>query len=820
MLRLETAGLCVALAALTVVAYSPVWKNGLVDFDDELYISTNSHVMDGLSWPGVQWAFANYHGNYWQPAAWLSLQLDAHFFATRSRGGKLVASAAAIHAQNLLWHCGSVLLLFVLWRRLTGATGRSFLIAALFAVHPMHVESVAWAAERKDVLSVFFGILTLWVYVWYVAKPGVGRYLCVAAAFALSLMSKPMLMTLPFVLLLLDYWPLRRDRLARSASERPSLALQASNPAGFVSWAWLLLEKVPLLVLAAAAGVVTMIARQQTHSVVSWNVIPLSARLANAVTGYGWYIARTFYPLQLGALYPHPGRNWSLPPALAGIVLLIAVTLLAAWQARRRHWLLCGWLWFVGTLIPVIGLAQGGEQAWADRFSYWPHIGLFVALVWTLGELVERWRIPTWFSSAAAGLILICLSVLTWIQVGYWRDTLTLWTRAAAVTQDNDVAELHLGYHHLNRAVYYIDLGVPQRAELEFAEAAPHFTEAVRVQPDVAVYRGYLGQVLLAQGKTAEAAKHLQIAADRAPEDADAWYNLGMARLRLQEPEAAIGCFRQVVDLLSSNFGKSPSDPKKVEALTGLGLAQLAAGKRSNAAETFLAALDLAPRQGEAWYGLGDAYLAQGQLDEAVAALRKAVHFGPHLVRAHSDLGLALGRQGQWSQAVPPLREAVRMQDQGGAALEKMTGTSAAPDDVPDLVVYLCRLAYAQKHLGPPDAAAAAYAAASRRDPRWPVKFTAKAWKLATHPDANFRDPRLAFELASQAAEASADPPAVTLDGLAAAQAALGQFPEAVQTAKQALKKARDAGDKSLAQSVQEHLRHYEKGECVRAPSP
>jgi tetratricopeptide (TPR) repeat protein len=236
--------------------------------------------------------------------------------------------------------------------------------------------------------------------------------------------------------------------------------------------------------------------------------------------------------------------------------------------------------------------------------------------------------------------------------------------------------------------------------------------------------------------------------------------------------------------------------------------------------ESFRAALDLTPKQGEAWYGLGNTYLAQGRLEDAVAALRNAVQFGPHLVKAHAELGLALGRQGQWSHAVPSLRTAVRMQDQGGAALEKMTGTVAAPDDAPDLVVYLCRLAYAQNQLGAHEAAATAYAAASRRDPRWPAKFTAKAWKLAADPDINLRDPRPAFELASQASQASADPPAATLDALAAAHAALGQFPEAVQTAKQALKKATDTDDKNLAQSIQEHLRHYEKGECVTAPRP
>jgi tetratricopeptide (TPR) repeat protein len=650
MSRLQTALLYLALMALTVVVYAPLWKNGLVDFDDELYISTNPHVMQGLSWSGIQWAFTNYRGNYWQPVAWLSLQLDAQMFATQSGDGQLVPSTTAIHGHNLFWHGASALLLFSLWRRITGATWPAFLVAALFAVHPMHVESVAWAAERKDVLSVFFGIVTLWAYVWYTNAPGWGRYLCMAAVFVLSLMSKPMLITLPFVLLLLDYWPLRRGLLVRSASEenpkpeiRNGFGFRVSD---FPHWGWLLLEKVPLLLLAAAAGFLTMLAREQTGSVVAWSVIPLSARLANAAAGYAWYLTHTIWPANLGVLYPHPGANWSILSVAGGLTALLAVTALAGVQARRRPWLLVGWFWFVVTLLPVIGLAQGGEQAWADRFSYWPHIGLFVALVWTVAELVERWRIPGGVAGAAAAVVLIGLSALTWIQVGYWRDTPTLWKRAAAVSSDNDVAHLHLGY-------YYVHRELPETAR-------SHFAEAVRIRPDSAEFQGFLGAVLLSLGKVREASAHLQRAVELDPQIADAWHNLGMARLRLQEPEAAIACFRKLLDLLASDPSQSSSAGKQAEALIALSLAQLAAGKRSDALETIHAA--------------------------------------------------------------------------------------------------------------------------------------------------------------SHAAEADADLPALTLDALAAAQRALGQFPEAIQTAKRALKKAMDTGDTNLARFIQGHLESYERGNVVTDP--
>jgi len=818
MRRFEAMFLGVVLLLLTVLAFVPVRKNGLVDFDDELYISTNPHVMNGPSWSGVGWAFTNFHGNYWQPLAWLTLQVDAGLFARRGRDGQLIPNAVAIHVHNLCWHCGSVLLCFWLWRWLTGARWLSFLVAGLFAVHPMRVESVAWAAERKDVLSVFFGFATLWAYVWYVAKPGWMRYLVVAAAFALSLMAKPMLVTLPFVLLLLDYWPLRRLWDDPGSSSNP--AASSIRGARTTSTGWLLLEKVPLLILAAAVLAVTGIARLRTGMFVSLITIPLSARLGIAATGYGWYLLRTFWPMHLAALYPHPGRDWPVLPALAGFAVLAAVTLLAVWQARQRRWLVIGWLWFIGTLFLVIGLAIGGAQAWADRFSYWPHVGLFVAIAWGLGELVERRRVPAWVCGVAMSVVLGSLAALTWIQVGHWRDTLTLWTQAAAVTRDNDVAHLHLGYYHGERAIYFLDLGIPETAQQHFAQAEFQFAQAVRISPELAVARSRLGQVLLAQGRTLEAAEHLQIAVDCDPRDANAWYDLGIARLRLQEPETAVAVFRKLLELFPADPGESQPDPTKVQGLIGLGLAQLAAGMAPDAEETFLAALALAPQVGDAWCGLGDAYVARGRPDEAVAALRKAIQFGPGLVKAHGDLGLALGRQGQWAEAVSSLREAARMQSQRGAALEKLTGPVSSPGDVPDQVVYLCRLAYAQNHLGTHQAAAHTYNVATQRDPSWPEKFTTRALKLATSADPNRRDPRLAFELASQAAEASSDPPASTLDALAAAQAALGQFPEAVQTAKQALKKAKDGGKVGLADSVEQHLRLYERGEPVRVQSP
>jgi hypothetical protein len=448
MSRLVTPCLCLVLLGMTAVAYGPLWHNDFIDYDDPQDILDNPPVTAGLSWSGLVWACDNQRVPYWMPLTWVSFQLDAQLFSARDAAGEVLLPPAAFHGENLAWHAASALLLFGLLYRVTGSRGRSFLAAALFAVHPMHVESVAWAAERKDVLCVFFGILTLWAYAWYVERPGWKRYLAVGATFLLSLLSKPMLMTLPFVLLLLDYWPLRRPAAPRR----------------------LVREKVPLFALAALFAAITLIRRYENGALVSLDSVSLASRTANALTAYGWYLATTFYPVRLAILYPHPYENWSLGPALAGAGALLLVTAVAAWQARRLPWLIVGWLWFVGTLVPVIGLAQGGKQAWADRFSYWPHVGLFVAVVWGLGELARRFRVPARLAGAAAAAALGCLGAATWVQVGYWQDTLTLWEHTVAVTKDNLAAQYHLiGYYR-------------RRGELD--RAGPYLAEAARLEAD------------------------------------------------------------------------------------------------------------------------------------------------------------------------------------------------------------------------------------------------------------------------------------------------------------------------------------------------
>lgn len=451
------------LLTLTLVAYLPIWNNDFVDYDDETYLTTNPYVKNGFTGPGFRWIWTVDRAPYWAPLTWLSFQFDAHCFARRTTTDEVILSPTAFHGQNLFWHCANVCLVFSLWRRLTGQAGRSFLVAALFAVHPMHVESVAWAVERKDVLSGFFGLATVMAYLHYREKPGWLRYGNLAAMYLLSLASKPMLLTMPFVLLLLDYWPLGRmqtDACAGNSSQRRK-AFQRKLER-------LILEKMPLFLLAALIAGMTLHSRSERGSLVSLDSVSFSARLANALSACGWYVRTSFCPQCLSVLYLHPGRHWSLASVLSGAGIVLSLSILAWRRVERSPWLFVGWLWFTVTLFPVLGFAQGGKQAWADRFCYWPHLGLFVAFVWGVGELLERSQSLAAFARAASVVGIVALTLLTWNQIGFWRDTPTLWQRVLEVAWNNDQAHEHLArYYHNQRRP---------------AEANYHLQEAVRIQ--------------------------------------------------------------------------------------------------------------------------------------------------------------------------------------------------------------------------------------------------------------------------------------------------------------------------------------------------
>jgi tetratricopeptide (TPR) repeat protein len=373
------------------------------------------------------------------------------------------------------------------------------------------------------------------MYAGYATRPGVLRYLGVVLAFLLSLLCKPMLMTLPFVLLLLDYWPLRRLSFVPAPPEGAEEA--ARKPVPLIR---LLLEKVPLFVLTGMIMVITLRARWETYAGVSYAELPLFDRLANAAAAYGWYLVHTVWPSGLGAIYPHPGRAWSAPAALAGAAAVLVITLGCCWQAGRRPWLLMGWLWFVGTLVPVLGFAQNGEQAWADRFTYWPHIGLLVALVWGVAEGVAYLRVPAAVTGTAVALVLGCLAALTAVQVVYWHDTVSLWSHTLAVTQDNYPAHWYLGQYH------------QQRGQLE--PARTHFAEAVRLRPDSENYRFVLSTVLHSLGREEEAETQLLALLRIAPDSFPAQSQLGEIRMRRE----TLSTGASTVGLMGSALGPGP----------------------------------------------------------------------------------------------------------------------------------------------------------------------------------------------------------------------------------------------------------------------
>ncbi|HXG09944.1 MAG TPA: tetratricopeptide repeat protein, partial [Gemmataceae bacterium] len=488
--------------------------------------------------------------------------------------------------------------LFGVLRGMTGAVGRSAVVAALFAVHPLHVESVAWVAERKDVLSTLGGLLTLAAYARYAAWPSVGRYLVVVWTLTLGLLAKPMLVTLPCVLLLLDYWPLRRFRLAGPADGAGEGAVPAPR---FVPArpGLLVAEKVPLLILVLLASLVTVHAQKQVGAVLPTEPIPLPVRLGNALVSYVQYLRQTFWPQGLSIFYPHPFHELSSWPAAGSALLLGMVTVLVLRQARQRPYLVVGWFWFLGTLVPVIGLIQAGEQGRADRFTYVPHIGLFILLVWGSAELLARWPRPV--QAALAAAVLAGCTVGTWLQVRHWRNSLTLWEHAIRVDPDNPRA-------HANLGSLLFDQG-------RVDEAVEHLERSVQLDPGVAETQFLLAALLLRQERLDEAARHFARAAQLRPHWADAHFKLGVICLRQGKPDEAAGHFARAARL----------DPGTAAAVNQLGLALGGQGKWREAGQCFQIASNLLPGSAEYRFNLARALHAQGHPDEAVHLAEQAL---------------------------------------------------------------------------------------------------------------------------------------------------------------------------------------------------
>jgi protein O-mannosyl-transferase len=420
--------LSLLLVVVTLALYNPVSRNGFVKFDDDRYVTENPQVLAGLRWSTVSWAFTSLEQANWHPLTWLSHALDCQLFQLNPVGH---------HYTNLLLHATNALLLFLILQWFTGYTTRSLMVAALFAVHPLNVESVAWVAERKNVLCMFFFLLAIAAYGWYVRRPGIARYLVVAALFAMALMSKPMAITLPMLLLLLDYWPLGRMRFpgnVESRGERRGRFADCTQ-----SLTTLCFEKVPLLALSAGSAVITMIAQKAGGAVLTSAARSPLLRFENVIVSYALYIQKAIWPSHLAALYPYPH---SLPAweVVASAIFLLAVTC-AVLRYRLHRSLAVGWFWYLGTMVPMIGLVQVGNQAMADRYAYLPLVGLFMMIVWAAAELASARQLSVKYLATAGLAVLLALSAVTRIQLGYWHDDFSLWSHALAVTRNNYVAE-------------------------------------------------------------------------------------------------------------------------------------------------------------------------------------------------------------------------------------------------------------------------------------------------------------------------------------------------------------------------------------------
>ncbi len=445
------------LVVATVALYYPVSGHPFVNYDDNVYVTENEQVKSGLNWDTLQWAFTTTEAGNWHPLTWLSHAFDYQLFQ---------ADPAGHHNTNLLLHVLNALLLFWVLRQATGFTGRSWMVAALFALHPVNVESVAWISERKNLLSMLFFLLALGAYRWYVREPRSSRYAVVAAFFALGLMAKPQVIALPFVLLLWDYWPLRRMAIAGRGA---AVDTQGDAALPQRSFSWLIGEKLPLLALCAASAFITMRAQQAAgamHTVK--NSFPLSIRLGNAIVCYARYLGKAFWPSHLALVYPHPGTSLRTWEVFAALVLLLAVTALVL-RERRPRYLLVGWFWFLGTMVPMIGLVQVGEQAMADRYAYLPFIGLFIMVCWGVADWAEQRKISAAVLAGASAVVLTVLSVVAYRQLGYWSDNVILWTHIIEVTPPNYIAQDDLGGALLNTG--------------QLEEAMKHFRAAAEIYP-------------------------------------------------------------------------------------------------------------------------------------------------------------------------------------------------------------------------------------------------------------------------------------------------------------------------------------------------
>jgi tetratricopeptide (TPR) repeat protein len=764
----QALAICLSLTVLTVIAFHQVSRCSFINFDDPLYVTENIHIQNGITAKAVLWAFTTDRAAYWHPLTWLSHMLDVQLFGLEPRWH---------HLTNLLFHIANTLLLFYVFNRMTKAPWKSAFVAALFAVHPLHVESVAWVAERKDVLSTFFWLLAMIAYVRYVESSqklsgfrlnpafcwtaamtasshqpppgwgGKGRiadYLAVVIFFALSLMAKPMPVTLPFVLLLMDFWPLKRlepgsprevgaevkkpvsgNKIKRksfvkhSAQGRVREEEPLNRECRHASVYSLLKEKIPLFGLAALSCIAIFITQMKGGAVASLEAISPGVRVANACVSYVIYIEKFLWPANLAVLYPYP--KFLPPREVAGAIFFLgAVTLTVILTAKKFPWLAVGWLWYAGTLVPVIGIVQAGSQAMADRFTYMPLVGLFIMAAWGIPELLKRLPRRREILFIASALVLSSLLIVTWIQVGYWRNNVLLYDHTLKVTTGNSFIYCNRGvaYYVLgnykqaiedyNRAietnpelaVAYNDRGAAYDKLGDRVQAVSDFDRAIEIRPEYPDAYNGRGVVYSALGRNEEAISDFDKAIEINQEYAEAYNNRGIVHAAMSNPDKAISDYDIAIGINPGNaevyynrgiaYGKRGNhslaiedfdraieiNPAHTEAHFNRCVAQDKLGNHSQAIEDCGRAVEIDPAHAEAYFNRGVAYGELGNYKQAILDFDRVIGLNPEDGRAYFNRAVALAELGDRSRAIGDLKSAARLDDENAKEYLKSHGLS------------------------------------------------------------------------------------------------------------------------------------------------
>ncbi len=627
--RRVVGAICVALAAIVWLGFGQTIRHQFINYDDDMYVYQNSGVLRGLTLKGIAWSFTFAAIGHWHPVTWWSHMLDCQLFGLRAGGH---------HLTNVTLHAAAVILLFLALREMTGSIWRSGFVAALFAVHPLRVESVAWIAERKDVLSGVFFMLTLVAYARYArGKPPVFDYLLVVLLFALGLMSKGMLVTLPFVLLLLDYWPLGRFRGQRSEIR-----------------SHLLMEKIPLFALSALSILATSLSPEKVGPAFRES---LWARLENTVVSYVIYLEQMFYPSRLTIPYFNPPNGFSLLEVGLCMALLIAISIGVFIVWKTHPYLAVGWLWYLGMMLPVIGIVQISYYARADRYTYLPHIGLYIMIIWGAADLFARWRWRRKILATAGAIVIAGLVILTRAEASYWHDSEKLWNHALAIDPNNFVA-------HTNLGLALDEKGQPDAAIFEYGRA-------LQIQPAYAEAHNNLGNALSRVGRLNEAIAEYHTALDLVPDLPQVRSNLGTVLAQNGQVTEAISQFQKAIEI----------NPGMAGAHLNLGYALLQSGQPNQAIPHLVNALQIKPDLWEANKLLADIFVQRGRLDEAITHYRKVLERRPNDADAHLSLANILSKTRQWGEAITHYRDAARLKSDDTVSRTKLAWLLATAAD-------------------------------------------------------------------------------------------------------------------------------------------